>query len=547
MKKHLFLLASLALGMAACTNDTLLPEDDSQVPNTPDQETSVSTLQHAKLSVINSSQDRVTLYPQTRDPQKGSLQLVASIDNPSKQVDKIPGFTQQGVQNDGVTPGRFLSATCVYYDPSTDTYYATYHMQGNNYNTDQDNETGGFVESFTIDENGEPVVDIIFSAADPSKLSFDFNHLYFDHIPNISETTITGMEMDYVGTYTVDDFRGTRMIAVGQKSEPSSKENGQPNTAAIIGQLNLEEETFDYEIIYTGDKILDPINGTTSLGKVNAGDANCVVRKYNHYYVATRRGIAVLKADQENIFKPELDVDNNYYFIKTPGSAKFLSQPTVTSELNILFLDKDHPKGDELTGEVTSPFTIAKLALDTRDGKDLPIYINTINNFDWANMASPNQIIETNLEYIKPVDGKNVMFITRNLICVALGKGGLYINNYPSYNSGKIIQFSDKIDGTGSRPVNGIFIEEKETINGLTSNNGFIYVANGACLTIIDAVTLETVAEYSAFKEGDASANYVYVKQEETQSNGQTNDRIVTVAYGQAGVKVFKFIPPTKL
>lgn len=548
MKKHLFLIVSLALGMAACTNDVLTPEDN-QENNTPNQQTPASTLQTAKLTSFNSSQNRVTVYPETRYTKAGSIELIATIDNLSKETGRISGF----VKEEG---GRYLSATSVYYDQPNSTYYVTYHMQGNNYNTDQANETGGFLESFTLEEKDGslvPNVGSVYMASNPENLSFDFNHLYFDQIPNVSEITFTGMVMDYVGDYTVDDFKGNRIIAVGHSSTPVKEGTGF-NTKAIIGRLNLNgsNPTFDYQEIYTGDKLYD--EGITnndgslaSLGKEDARDANCVVRKYNHYYVATRKGIAVVKAGEDNIFEQETDSEGSIYFIKTPGSAKYLSQPTFTSGVNVLFLNNESPETG-ITANTTSPATLAEFGIDTRDGKDFPQDISKIKDFSWSNLTtstSPNKILFENIESVSPVDGKNVLFTTRNITCAALGKGGLFVN-YPSYINKQIKTFTDAKDGSGSRPVNGVFVEELETYQGKTSHNGFIYVANGACLTIIDAQTLETVAEYSAFKEGDASANFVHVKKLDTLTNGETSDRIVTVAYGQAGVKVFKFVPPVR-
>ncbi|MCH5247889.1 MAG: hypothetical protein J1E99_06990 [Muribaculaceae bacterium] len=544
MKKHSLWLVAIALGLSSCVEDAITsetPEQNQSEQNQSQTSAPVVTLSHSRLTSYNSSQSRVSVTPQSREAQTSSLSLYAEISNLSKDG-SISGF----VKEEG---GRYLSATCVYYEQATGKYYVTYHMQGNNYNTQQTNETGGYIETFTLDQDGKPTLRNIYSAANPEELSFDFNHLYFDNIPSLGYYDYFGTYYDFEGTYDVDGFQGTRLIAVGHKSEPSKKEGGEPNTAAIIAKLNLDgaTPTIDYATVYTGDKLTDDDvvkddGSLMSLGDEDAKDVNCVVRKYNNYYLATRKGVAVLKASEAEMFSPQVDEKGHYYFMRTPGSAKFLSQPMTTSYVNVLYLQNDTPD-EGLTAETSSLASLTQLALDYSNNY-CPINIRDLSDFSWSSLSSPNTNLISNIDRIKPVDGKNVVINTRNITAIALGKGGLYVN-YPTYLDGEIKTFSDKKDGSGSRPVNGLFVEEVETFNGRTSNNGFIYVANGSCLTIVNSQTLDTIAEYSAFEEGDASANYVYVQQLDTKSNGQTNDRLITVAFGQAGVKVFKFIPPT--
>ena len=546
MKKQYFLLASLALGMAACTNDTLTPDEIVDEENN-SQEEVVSNLQHAKLSSFNSSQSRVTVFPVTRADDSEPLQLIAEIDNLSKEEGKIPGFELED---------RYLSATCVFYDEKTGTYYTTYHMQGNNYYTEQENETGGYIETFTINENGVPVPGKVYMSANPSELSFDFNHLYFDRHQNETDDYY----FQFVGDYNVDDDMESRLIAVGHSSEPSQKEGGKPNTKAIIAKLNFDGDspTIDYATILTGDKLTD---GTTnedgnlmSLGDEDARDANCVVRKYNHYYVATRKGIANLKASKDELFNPELDKDGNIYFLKTPGSVKYISQPTFTSGVDFLYLTEDTPK--DMTANTAIPARIIRNGVNNfyqNNRVDYLAGIESVKDFNWqSGSVWPN--ISEPIESISPVDGKNVFFtgsLNPGAEFVCLGKNGLYINN-PTLNwanpENNIMKFSDK-EG-GSRPVNGIFVEDWDEANGHHYTDGFIYVANGSCLTILDYYTLEKVAEYSAFKKGeveDASANFVHVvKTNDYPNNEHVADRIITVAFGQAGVKVFRFTPPVK-
>lgn len=539
-KKAAYGVLIMTAAMFASCSDTDVAEETGN-PEGPTEATTDggSNLTTVKLATFPSSQERVVVSQTRADEVESSLTLIANITNLSKEG-KIAGF---------VKDNRYLSATSVYYDQTSEKYYVTYHMQGNNYNTKQNVETSGYIETFTLGANNVPVPGNVYMAADPSVLAFDFNHLYFDEIPSPS---------GYVGDYNVDGFTGTRLIAVGHKSEPS-KNGSKPNTAAIIAKLNLDGDnaSLDYATVYTGDKITEDgiVNndGTpTSLGNEDAGDVNCVVRKYNHYYLATRKGVAVVKAGEDNLFAPEVDETGHNYFLRTPGSAKYLSQPTFTSGIDVLFLDSDTPESG-LTAETSSSATVAELALDTRDGKDCPINITNSVDFAWNQLTtetSPNKIRVNNIESVCPVDGKNMLVASSNntgAIYACLGKNGLYVNN-PTYGyyQYEIIKFTDAKDGTGSRPVNGVFVEDWDSTNGHHYTDGFIYVCNGACLTILDALTLEKVAEYSAFAEGDASANFVHVVRTNNYTNPNVPDRIITVAYGQAGVKVFKFIPPVK-
>ena len=148
---------------------------------------------------------------------------------------------------------------------------------------------------------------------------------------------------------------------------------------------------------------------------------------------------------------------------------------------------------------------------------------------------------------IYPVDGKNVLAApTGGRVYACLGKNGLYVREEGvrgtenvHYVDDDTIKFSDKTDGTGSRPVNAVFVEDYDSFK----EYGYIYVANGVCLTVLNYNTLETVADFTLGKDSDGSANYVYVVKD---PNSETNDRIVTVAYGQEGVKVLRFTPPAK-
>lgn len=529
-----FILA--AATFASCSDSVVGGAED--ITDGATDATTATGITTVKLASFPSSQERVTLVPQTKALTiPGSLELHATIANLSKEAGKIAGFEKE-------EGGRHLSATCVYFDPSSETYYVTYHMQGNNYNTTQTNETAGYIETFTLDENDAPIVGNIYAAANPSELSFDFNHLFFDDLSNTNNN----------GNYTGEDT-GVRIIAVGHQSEVSNKEGGKPNTKAIIAKLNLDtdEPTIEKAVVYTGEKILNE-NGK-SLGKVDAGDVNCVIRKYNYYYLATRKGIAVLNAKPENMFtpipnyniEPYQAIENSIYFVHTPGSAKHLANyyPAYGSGFSFLYLTEDTP--EDFNGETKLPASLINFSMNAKDGTLCgmnsadskttgPSIFNT-DGFDITNWSPDvNQFKVSDAVY--PVDGKNVLANLDGRLYACLGKGGLYVRkNASDYTT---IKFTDAKDGTGSRPVNGVFVEDVENFN-----DGFIYVANGACLTILDRETLEKVAEYSAFEEGDASANYIHVYKTDHYT-GKCPDRLITVAYGQAGVKVFKFVPPSR-
>ena len=542
-------LVAAALALGSCSEDKTAgdegltpPQDSVETPTEP-------TLYTAPLATVASSSDRIQVVPQTKaddGAKPGSLTLFATIENPSKQSD-FANFESEG---------RYLSATSVYYDRTTGTYYATYHMQGNNYNTNQPVETAGLIETFTLDENGTPQPGNIYRSADPEKLDFDFNHLYFDVLNN-----------DYL-TYTGSDAGSTRIIAVGHKSEPSSKTDGKPNTAAIIATLDLAGGAIKYSPVLTGEKILDE-NGK-SLGKEDAGDVNCVLRKADFYYLATRKGVALLSAKNDNLFEPMHNLittvdetgkkssyvdENSVYFLRTPGSAKYFVHMEKNSHFMLFYLADPNP--ETITASTESSARLVKFSMETGYGTlcgsstsdsstDGPAILDasSIDITTW----SPN-VNQTKLPAnVCPVDGKNMVAYNHDHVAsyASLGKNGLYIFDPYCNHIGEVVKFSDAKDG--SRPVNGVFVETYENFDGASVTNGFIYVANGACLTILDAQTLELVAEYSDFERGktDSSANYVHVVKTNDYTNGTAPDRIITVAYGQAGVKVFKFVPPTK-
>ena len=546
MKRNLFnvkvlggMLVSAAVALASCSDDL----QEGNLAGSGDNTPAKAKLTTATLAVSQSNQARVRAIEAEGEDESvaeavapGTLQLIAEIENPSKEE----GFME--------VEGRFLSATCVYYDASTETFYTTYHMQGNNYNTTQEVETAGMIETFKLDTEGQPVLEEIYRSANPEKLDFDFNHLYFD---DLSDWTNCGL---YKGTDT-----GVRFIAVGHSSEPTKDGTGY-NTKAIIAKLNLEEGKIEYSPVLTGEKLLDEEG--KSLGDIDAGDVNCVLRKYDYYYLATRKGIAVLNAKPENLFTPINNlgedfhpVENSTYFVKTPGSAKHFSHIWGNgSHFSLLYLTENTPAGFD--GTTALPASIINFSMNAGDGTlcgstttdsqtDGKAIFNT-TDFDITTW-SPN-VNQSAIPYmIYPVDGKNVLATPsygRTYAC--LGKSGLYVKKTGNsmdgpYADDQIVTFRDKKDVSSSRSVNGVYIEDIES-----HSNGYIYVANGACVTILEATSLKKIAEYSAFEEGkEVSANYVHVVKTDNYTNPNSPDRIVTVAYGQDGVKVFRFTPVT--
>lgn len=537
MRKNLFWIASLALGLVACS-DKDIPSPGETENNVGNEEvSSVSEpMQRMNLTATPSDQSRVTLFAGTRaegELEPGQLKLIASIDNPSK--DKDSDFT--------LDPGkdaRYLSATCVYYDEIEDRYIATYHMQGNNYNTHLDRDVAGFIETFKIKDDGTVDVENIYRSEDPSKVDFDFNHLYFDNMAQ--HVSFNGQVQGHINE--------DRVIAVGHLIQSTS--TGKSDTKAIIGKLDLEgNPSFEYKVVYTGEKILDE-NGK-SLGRVDAQDVNAVVRRFDTYYLATRKGIALLNAmDEENqLFEPRFDKVGNNYFIKSKGSVKHVACDGGYSKVAFLYLTEDFPEGfngeteiaarmvkvditnDGLTGEANfgygNSYDTQLTDVSGIDIKDLDKYGNGWSTFN-VTFDKP----------VAPIDGKNVLFmpsVGENQYYAALGKAGLYFKNN---NSG---QFGKSDTGNldfGNRPVNGVFVDD-----GINTehHHGFIYVCNGSKLSIFNRYKLDEVTSYNLPSDADGSANYVVVRTAEEVNQDGTYDRIITVAFGQEGIKIFRFHP----
>lgn len=515
MKKHLFLMAALATGMVACTNDILSPEDNAEVTS-PDQTTN-NTLKTAKLNIFPGDPSRVTYEPGTRDEEEadlkpGELKLVATIKNPDKEV--YSNYT------DG-SGKRYLSATSVFHNPKDGKYYATYHFQGNNYNTELETSIGGAIQVFSLNDEGKVVLEDGFTATNRNQEDYDFNHIYFDQTTD--RIVVVGHNWSVPASYTGD--------------EPYTGEN----TRAIIGAFDPSTGTLDYEYIKTSIEVRD--NQGMLIDFKDAGDANCVTRSlsYPNYFVATKEGIAVLYADDENLFKPVLNENGTRYFVPTPGSCKYvLNKPDLGTRLAFLYL------ASRPTNTATAS-SVAKIAqFDVSIGSEgyFDALVNPDNSPKYYNSTEldlENYPYQKNLPEVSPIDGKNtISTIDDETYYVALGKGGLYYEQYEDL----IGSDRTKINGVlsfGNRPVNCVYAEDGRTEG---YHRGYIYVANGARLSIIDRASLEEVASYTLsakdnVNENEVSANFINV--EVIKGEYPYYERIITVAYGQAGVRIFRF------
>lgn len=491
MKKTLLLL--LPLTLFACSDDNLndIPE---QPVNTPTEEV---TLTRATLTAIPSSQDRVTYALSSKAEELGTLNFYAELENPALDNN----LTGLNLPVPGEDYGRYLSATSVY--SVNGTYYVTYHMQGKNYNHDYDSEkeVAGFIETFTIADDGSVVPEAYYVSENRDEVDFDFNHIYYD---------------------------GTDLITVGHRWDAPTGNgtgtNGQQNLHSMIGKLNLTSSapSVEFKNISTGDKNRDEQD--TSLADEDAGDGNSVVKSGDKYYVTTRKGLAVL----DNDFNPVIGADNNKMFYKTPGSAKHIVVDN-SGKVSMLYLE----------GKVD--------AEDLAQTSNLPAYIATVNT--GATVAS--ELVSgspTPLPHnVSPVDGKNVLATDGTDFYACLGTGGLYFGTDTPKRFGG---FEDNAEG---EPVYG----KGRSVNGVALKDDYIFVANGTSVSVLKKTEndLELVAKTwspsvnkknadgsekaeKAIEAEQGSANYVIVD----KADGVYT---VAVAYGQAGVRIFKFTPAT--
>lgn len=533
MRKNLFWIASMSLFLAACSDKDITPEEpvtpqpDEMVTEQPTQ----SNLTTVKLATFSGDPSRITYEAGTRDEEdlkNGDLKLIATIDNPHPDV-----FSDYTNGKDGE---RYLSATSVFKNPIDNKYYVTYHFQGNNYNTELKTSIGGAIQVFEYTD-GELSLGDGFRASNPNQEDYDFNHIYFDTQSN-------------------------RIITVGHKwsvphnwdSETNGAYTGE-NTRAIIGVFNPSDRTFTHRTIGTSIEVRDD-NGVL-IDHEDAGDANSVARsiQYPFYFVATRKGIAILNSgdvseEGKEMFSPVLNEDGTRYFVPTPGSCKsVLNVPNMGTRLAFLYL-QDPQKVNNY--EQSSKANIAEFDVAINGSNDL---IGLINPNTYTGFGRHNEDILTyenqiELPEISPIDGKNTLTALDNgRYYAALGKGGLFFKHEDYYRNGQ--PTSGVVDDFGNSPVNSVFVDDayQESYHG-----GYVYVANGARLTILDRASMTEVASYTLsakdkVEENMASANYIHVEKgkEYPITNGEfsgvVKERIITVAYGQSGVRIFRFIP----
>ena len=520
MKKYLYLSAALAMVAVACTND---PVAEGGLTPSGSDDTTNSGLTTVQLASFAGRAERVSYEKSRAEITPAALELVATIDNPATEE----GFNFTKEEN-----GRDLSATCVFYDEAADKFYVTYHMQGNNYNTSLETDTAGAIQSFSVVENEEGeatvVLDKGFRAAAPEVEDFDFNHIYFDQTSN-------------------------RILAVGH----NVKNGNRKNTNAIVGLFDPVKGLYSYKTVKTAEKDYDEETGK-SLGYKDAGDVNCIIRPndrpYNYgwplYAVATRKGMALLSADEKTMFEPLLTPEGLNYFVATPGSAKYVAHTGSSSYIGLLYLTSG-PKGAEVAADDESEAKIARFSINTASGLYNGDYLNwgwlqtwyaPFTHLDPMNFEATNDWVYNLPEgkTITPIDGKNTLAMYGSdgqERYVALGKGGMY------YNS---LDAGEGVKKFGDRPVNCVVVDTP--LNENAHAGCYIYVANGSKLTILNNFTLADVASYNDDVRDDdgnvlpSSANYVTVRRTGTNEDAV---RYIAVAFGQAGVKVFKFTPET--
>ena len=373
---------------------------------------------------------------------------------------------------------RHLSATSITFDVNTNNIYASYHMRGGNWGNDtyDKDDIEGCIERWTLNDDGVEIGNWMWT------YEFDFNHIILD---------------------------GNYVITVGHKGGDKEivGENGQKYTdfGGIIGRMPaaiwsqnwdadqvLTREDFAYKYLTTEVPLyadFENESGNVTNQKVDyqsAGDGNCVVRYGDNYFVATSAGYGIIKAEDFSRIK---DAEGNVLFTSTKGSAKYLVEND--GVVNVLYLN------DRATGGSTAT---------TSFGATLA----TMNSQNFPKGEVTTKGMAAN---VSPVDGKNVIAVNNGVVYACLSKGGLQIGE-------DVITFTDEEDG--SRSVNGVTVDDQ-----------YIYVANGSYLTVLDKATHKVVVERKG-KTNNVSANFVEVK----ELNGT---KYIFVAFGQDGIKVFKF------
>lgn len=294
------------------------------------------------------------------------------------------------------------------------------------------------------------------------------------------------------------------VITVGHKGGEKEivGQNGQKHTdfGGIIGKLpqgiwarnwdaenELTREDFQYKYLTTEVPLMGDYeneSGNVTNQKVDyqsAGDGNCVVKVGDRYFVATSAGYGVIDSD----FKRIKDDKGNVLFHSTAGSSKYLVVDN--GQVHVLYLNDRAVNGSLQTTSFGA--TLASMSVD----------------------AFPAEGTTTSMQNnVSPVDGKNVIAVDNGVVYACLSKGGL--------------QAGDEI----------ITFGEERSVNGVAVDDAYIYVANGSYISILDKNTKQVVVERKGNTK-NVSANFVEVK----EYNGA---KYVFVAFGQEGIKVFKFV-----
>lgn len=376
---------------------------------------------------------------------------------------------------------RHLSATSLTFDGAGN-IYASYHMRGGNWGNDtyDKDDIEGCIERWSFSPEGIEIGNWMWTN------EFDFNHIILD---------------------------GNYVVTVGHKGgETQIEHNGKKYTdfGGIIGRMptgiwennwdaddELTREDFQYKYLTTevplyGD-YFNPNQGTTTnqiIDYKSAGDGNCVVRLGNEYFVATSAGYGKISAKEDDLFKRIKDEDGNVEFVSTPGSSKYLVNDG--NNVHVLYLNARPQNNSEANTSFSA--SLATMATSVFPAK-----------VDNPKTMGAN---------VTPVDGKNVIAVKDDVVYACLSKGGLQIGD------GSPITFSDAEDG--SRSVNGVAVDDK-----------YIYVANGSYITVLDKATHTKVVERKGNTK-NVSANFVEV-------NEIDGVRYIFVAFGQEGIKVYKF------
>lgn len=286
---------------------------------------------------------------------------------------------------------------------------------------------------------------------------------------------------------------GSNIVAVGHKGGiKDSTENQTVNYGAIIGRLpntfdnfnpidnGVVEGTssqFEYKYLTTAEK-LQSASGSL-LDYQNAGDGNCVIKQGSEYWVATARGYGKVDSDFNRIKNDNGDIA----FVNTPGSAKHIIKKG-DNDVAVLYLNTR----PTITAEASSTASIATVSNST-----FPFYADV-------------KEIES---FIQPVDGKNVLAWNGTNMFACMGKGGLNMDN-------TIYKFGEN---------------NQEPVNGIDMDDQYIYLAVGSHLRVLDIK--DPNKPITSYHLPDMSANFVKVVD-------YNNEKYIIVAYGQAGVKVFR-------